>query len=132
METVNASGKRKTAVARATIKEGTGKVTVNKTPLAIYTPELARLKIEEPLQLVPEKASEVDISVTVQGGGIMGQAAAVRTAIARGLVDFYKDDDLEVLFKTYDRTLIINDDRRKLPKKPMGRGARAKKQKSYR
>lgn len=132
METVNTSGKRKTAVARATIKEGTGKITVNKTPLAIYTPELARLKIEEPLQLVPEKASEVDISVTVQGGGIMGQAAAVRTAIARGLVDFYKDDDLEVLFKTYDRTLIINDDRRKLPKKPMGRGARAKKQKSYR
>ncbi len=132
METVNTSGKRKTAVARATIKEGTGKVTVNKTPLAIYTPELARLKIEEPLQLVPEKASEVDISVTVQGGGIMGQAAAVRTAIARGLVDFYKDDDLEALFKTYDRTLIINDDRRKLPKKPMGRGARAKKQKSYR
>ena len=132
METVNTSGKRKTAVARATIKEGTGKVTVNKTPLAIYTPELARLKIVEPLQLVPEKASEVDISVTVQGGGIMGQAAAVRTAIARGLVDFYKDDDLEALFKTYDRTLIINDDRRKLPKKPMGRGARAKKQKSYR
>ena len=62
----------------------------------------------------------------------MGQAAAVRTAIARGLVDFYKDDELEALFRAYDRTLIINDDRRKLPKKPLGRGARAKKQKSYR
>ena len=132
MDAVNTSGKRKTAIARATVKEGTGKVTINKTPLAIYTPELARLKIEEPLQLVPEKASKVDISVTVQGGGVMGQAAAVRTAVARGLVDYYKDEELEALFRAYDRTLIVNDDRNKLPKKPMGPGARAKKQKSYR
>ena len=132
MDAVNTSGKRKTAIARAVVKEGTGKVTVNKIPLAIYTPELARLKIEEPLQLVPEKASKVDISVTVQGGGVMGQAAAVRTAVARGLVDYYKDEELEALFRAYDRTLIINDDRRKLPTKPMGPGARAKKQKSYR
>ncbi len=132
MDAVNTSGKRKTAIARATVKEGTGKVTINKTPLAIYSPELARLKIEEPLQLVPEKAAKVDISVLVQGGGVMGQAAAVRTAIARGLVDYYKDDELEALFRAYDRTLIVNDDRNKLPKKPMGPGARAKKQKSYR
>ena len=132
MDAVNTSGKSKTAIARAVVKEGTGKVVVNKTPIAIYSPELARLKVEEPLQLVPEKAAKVDISVTVQGGGVMGQAAAVRTAIARGLVDFYKDDELEALFRAYDRTLIINDDRRKLPKKPLGRGARAKKQKSYR
>ena len=132
MDAVNTSGKRKTAIARATVKEGTGKVTINKTPLAIYTPELARLKIEEPLQIVPEKAAQVDIAVLVQGGGVMGQAAAVRTAIARGLVDYYKDDELEALFRAYDRTLIVNDDRNKLPKKPMGPGARAKKQKSYR
>ena len=132
MDAVNTSGKRKTAIARATVKEGTGKVTINKTPLAIYSPELARLKIEEPLQLVPEKAAKVDIAVLVQGGGVMGQAAAVRTAIARGLVDYYKDDELESVFREYDRTLIINDDRRKLPKNPQGPGARAKKQKSYR
>ncbi len=132
MDAVNTSGKRKSAIARAVVKEGTGKVVINKVPLAIYTPELARLKIEEPLQLVPEKASKVDISVSVQGGGVMGQAAAVRTAIARGLVDYYKDDELEAVLKAYDRSLLINDDRRKLPKKPMGRGARAKKQKSYR
>ncbi|KUE73797.1 30S ribosomal protein S9 [Candidatus Methanomethylophilus sp. 1R26] len=132
MDAVNTSGKRKSAIARAVVKEGTGKVVINKIPLAIYSPELARLKIEEPLQLVPEKASKVDISVSVQGGGVMGQAAAVRTAIARGLVDYYKDDELEAVLKAYDRSLLINDDRRKLPKKPMGRGARAKKQKSYR
>lgn len=132
MECVNTSGKRKTAIARASVKAGTGKVTVNKVPLELYTPELARLKIEEPLGLVPEKSSKVDISITVNGGGVMGQAAAARTAVARGLVAFYKDEELEAVFRAYDRTLIVNDDRQKLPKKPLGPGARAKKQKSYR
>jgi len=74
----------------------------------------------------------VDIVVLVKGGGVMGQAAAARTAIARGLVDFFKDEEMEAVFRAYDRTLIINDDRRKLPKNPLGHGARAKKQKSYR
>lgn len=132
VDCVNTSGKRKTAIARAVVKEGTGRVTINKVPIEVFTPELARLKIEEPLGLVPEKAQKVDISVTVNGGGVMGQAAAARTAIARGLVDFYKDDELEAIFRAYDRSLLINDDRRKLPKNPMGPGARAKKQKSYR
>jgi len=132
MEHVNTSGKRKMAIARATVKEGTGRVTINKVPLDTYGPELARLKIQEPLGLVPERASKVDIAVLVRGGGVMGQAAAARTAIARGLVDFYNDEELEAVFRAYDRTLIINDDRRKLPKNPLGHGARAKKQKSYR
>lgn len=132
MECVNTSGKRKTAIARAVVKEGTGKVTVNKIPIEIYTPELARLKIEEPLTLVPEKASKVDIAINVQGGGVMGQAAAARTAVAKGLVQYYKDEELEAVFRAYDRNLIVNDDRRKLPKNPLGHGARAKKQKSYR
>ncbi|MCK9322489.1 MAG: 30S ribosomal protein S9 [Candidatus Methanomethylophilaceae archaeon] len=132
MDCVNTSGKRKTAIARAVVKEGTGKVTINKIPLSIFSPELARFMIEEPLELVPEKAAKVDIAVLVNGGGVMGQAAAARTAIARGLVDFYKDEELEAIFRSYDRTLIINDDRRKFPKNPLGHGARAKKQKSYR
>ena len=132
MECVNTSGKRKTAVARAVVKEGTGKVTINKVPIEVYTPELARLKIKEPLELAPEKAAKIDIAVNVQGGGVMGQAAAIRTVIARGMVDYYKDDELDAMFRAYDRTLIINDDRRKLPKNPLGPGARAKKQKSYR
>ena len=132
MDCVNTSGKRKTAIARASVKEGTGKVTVNKIPIELYTPELARLKIQEPLGLAGDKASKVDISVTVQGGGVMGQATAVRTAVARGLCEYFKDDELEATYRAYDRSLIINDDRRKLPKNPMGPGARAKKQKSYR
>ena len=132
MECVNTSGKRKAAIARAVVKEGTGKFFNDTATTEIYTPELARLKIMEPLELASDKAAKVDISVNVNGGGVMGQAAAIRTAIARGLVDFYKDEELESMFRAYDRTLIINDDRRKLPKNPLGPGARAKKQKSYR
>lgn len=131
-EVINTSGKRKAAVARATVSEGTGQVRINKVPLEVYSPELARLKIMEPLALAKDKASLVDITVNVKGGGIMGQAEASRTAIAKGLVEFFKDEDLERLFKQYDRSLLISDPRRKLPKKPLGRGARKKRQKSYR
>ena len=131
-DNVVASGKRKAAIARATIRKGEGRVRVNKIPLEVMTPELARLKIMEPLSLVEDKASQVDIQVNVEGGGIMGQAEASRTAIAKGLVEFFKEDDLERTFKQYDRALLISDPRRKLPKKPMGRGARKKRQKSYR
>ncbi len=129
---VNTSGKRKTAIARAVVKNGQGKITVNKIPLNIYSPELAKLKIAEPLNIAPVQAGQIDVSVNVKGGGVMGQAEAARTAIARGMVEFFKDDELEGVFRQYDRSLLINDSRRKLPKKPLGRGARKKRQKSYR
>lgn len=131
-EVVNTSGKRKEAVARCVVSTGTGRVRINNVPIEIFTPELARLKIMEPMALAGEKASKVDVAVNVAGGGFMGQAEASRTAIAKGLVDFLKDQELEKLFKDYDRSLLISDPRRKLPKKPLGRGARKKRQKSYR
>ena len=131
-KTVNTSGKRKTAVARASIKAGTGIVRINSVPLQTYGPELARFKIMEPLALVPEMAAKVDIDVSVAGGGIMGQAEAVRTAVAKAIVEFFGDEELGKAFKHYDRSLMISDIRRKLPKKPLGRGARKKRQKSYR
>ena len=131
-EVVNTSGKRKEAVARCVVSAGSGKVRINNVPIDIFTPELARLKIMEPMALAGDKASKVDVSVNVAGGGFMGQAEASRTAIAKGLVDFLKDDELEKLFKEYDRSLLISDPPRKLPKKPLGRGARKKRQKSYR
>ena len=131
-EVVNTSGKRKEAVARCVVSAGSGKVRINNVPIDIFTPDLARLKIMEPMALAGDKASKVDVSVNVAGGGFMGQAEASRTAIAKGLVDFLKDDELEKLFKEYDRSLLISDPRRKLPKKPLGRGARKKRQKSYR
>jgi small subunit ribosomal protein S9 len=131
-EVVNTSGKRKTAVARAVIAEGSGKIRVNSVPIEAYVPELAKLKIMEPVTLAPELFAKVDITVSVQGGGIMGQAEATRTAIAKAIVEFFKDETLEKAFKQYDRSLLISDIRRKLPKKPLGRGARKKRQKSYR
>ncbi len=125
-------GKRKTSVASAVVRKGAGRIRINSVPLEIHVPELARRKINEPLALAGEKALSVDIDVSVRGGGFMGQAEAARTAIARGLVSFLKDEQLEMVFRQYDRSLLISDPRRKLPKKPQGRGARKKKQKSYR
>ncbi len=126
------SGKRKSAVARAHIKKGAGRVRINSVPLEIYGNELSRLKIQEPLILAGERINKVDISVRVQGGGFMGQASAARTAIARALVDYFNDKELEAILRQYDRSMLVNDPRRKLPKKPLGRGARKKRQKSYR
>lgn len=129
---VNTSGKRKTAVARATIVKGTGKVRINRVPLEIFEPRLARLKIEEPIFLAGKRAEKLDIAVSVAGGGVYGQADAVRTAIARGILDYTEDTDLKEQFLAYDRTLLVNDIRQKESKKPLGRGARKKRQKSYR
>ncbi len=131
-DAVNTSGKRKEAVARASVKSGSGEGRINNVPIEIYTPELARFKMMEPLLLAGDKVAAVDINVNVQGGGFMGQAEAVRTSIAKGLVEFLQDSELEASFKQYDRSLLISDPRRKLPKKPQGRGARKKRQKSYR
>jgi small subunit ribosomal protein S9 len=131
MKVINSSGKRKTAIARATIKVGKGMVKINSVPLEILEPELARLKMMEPLELAGERVDKVDIDVNVNGGGVMGQATATRTAIARGLVDYFEDEELRVKFKAYDRSLLVNDPRRSEPNHPLGTGARKKRQKSY-
>lgn len=132
MKIINTSGKRKEATARAVIRRGSGLVRINRMPVELHSPDLARVKIMEPLTLAGERAQRVDIDVNVQGGGIMGQAAASRTAIAKGLVEYLKDEELRELYMRYDRSLLVSDPRRKLPKKPLGRGARKKRQKSYR
>ena len=129
---IHTSGKRKTAIARATFRSGKGRVRVNNKPVEFYQPELARLKIQEPLELAGKHSNRVDINISVKGGGVMGQAEASRTAIARGIVEWSGDDELQKLFQSYDRALLVNDTRRKEPKHPMGRGARKKRQKSYR
>jgi small subunit ribosomal protein S9 len=132
MKVVVASGKRKSAVARATVRKGRGLVRINGVPVEIYEPHLARAVIMEPLTLAGDKSAKVDIDVNVQGGGIMGQSSASRTAIAKGLVQFLEDQDLQTMYAKYDRSLLVSDPRRKLPKNPQGRGARKKHQKSYR
>ncbi len=132
MKVAIASGKRKTAVARAVVKDGKGRYRINHIPFEIYQPEMARLTILEPILLLGDRAKNVDVDVKVKGGGVMGQAEATRTAVARALYKYFGDPTIEKLFKEYDRTLLVNDVRRKLPKRPLGRGARKKRQKSYR
>jgi small subunit ribosomal protein S9 len=129
---VNSSGKRKTAVARASVQKGTGLVRINKKPVELYQPEIARWKIMEPINLADKHIDKINIDVDVKGGGFMSQASAVRTAIARGLLDYTGDPGLKLAFLDYDRSLLVSDSRRKEPKKPLGRGARKKRQKSYR
>jgi len=129
---VLATGKRKAAVARATVRKGMGRVRFNDRPLELVEPELIRLKVQEPLLMVGDRARNLDIAVQARGGGYVGQASAARTAVARGLISWLKDDQLKEMFKHYDRSLLVNDPRRKLPKRPGGRGARKRRQKSYR
>ncbi|MGE5637966.1 MAG: 30S ribosomal protein S9 [Chloroflexota bacterium] len=128
-----ASGKRKTAVARAVVKPGAGRIRINRTPVEIYEPEIARAKIMEPLlQAGDEIWKQVDMDVRTQGGGYMGQAEAARMAVANALLKWTKSSHLKTVFNEYDRTMIVGDSRSKEPKKFGGPGARAKEQKSYR
>ncbi|MEF8848920.1 MAG: 30S ribosomal protein S9 [Candidatus Thermoplasmatota archaeon] len=129
---VNTAGKRKTAVARASVKKGKGRVRINKKPVEIHTPLIARWKIMEPISMAEKFMEKIDIDVNVQGGGVMGQANAIRTAIARGLVEYTGDSKLRTAFLEHDRSLLVSDPRRKESKKPLGKGARKKRQKSYR
>jgi len=127
------SGKRKTAIARAVIRPGKGRVRINKKPLEIIEPEVVRLKIMEPLLLAPkELVNSVDIEVSVRGGGFMGQAEAARIAIARALVAWSDSVELKQKYIEYDRTMLVGDPRRTEPKKFGGPGPRRRRQKSYR
>ena len=91
---INTSGKRKTAIARATLKPGNGRVRINSVPLEVYGTELMRMKIAEPLLLVPSALDGVDAAIDVSGGGAVGQAEAVRMALARGIVEWHNDPRL--------------------------------------
>ena len=127
------SGKRKRSIARATIKSGTGKITINKSSYE-FLPMLKRLMIAEPIEITKEKLGSVDydIAVLVRGGGVNSQAEAVRLAIAKALVKATGSNELKKTFLAYDRSLLVADVRRKEAYKPGDSKARAKRQKSYR
>ncbi len=129
---VHAVGKRKIAVARATLRPGKGRVRINSTPLELWATRYYRMKVMEPLILAGDKyASQVDIDVNVSSGGLSSQADAARTAIARALVEFY-GEKLKELFLAYDRTLLVPDMRQNEPWKPGPSKPRAAAQKSKR
>lgn len=131
MKTTIASGKRKTSIARATLKAGSGKVKINNLALDAYQPAVARLKLQEPLLLAGANIDKLDIAISVRGGGFMSQMEAARLALARALVEKYPK--LKSTFLDYDRQLLVADVRRKEASKPNSQGnARSKRQKSYR
>jgi small subunit ribosomal protein S9 len=127
------SGKRKTAVARAIVKPGAGRIRINRTPLEIFEPEIAREKIMEPLLRAGDDVwKQLDMDIKTSGGGYMGQAEAARMTVANALWKWTKSTHLRTVFTEYDRTMLAGDSRTKETKKFGGPGARAKEQKSYR
>ncbi len=129
---IDTKAKKKTCSARASIKKGTGKIRINKRALETFEPKYRRVFISEPLSIAGELAEKVDIFVSVKGGGFMSQAVAARGAIAKALVDYSRGRELRAKMLKYDRMLLVDDSRVKESKKPLGRGARGKKQKSKR
>lgn len=127
------SGRRKRAVARAVIKEGTGKIFVNRKgymTLGLFD----RLKIEEPIRIAKEILGHTnfDVEIKMKGGGEKGQIEAARLALARAIVEFSKSTELKKIYIEYDRNLLIADVRRKEAYKPGDSKARKRRQKSYR
>lgn len=130
---VIASSKRKTAIARAILKPGKGRVWINGIPLEIYPIEMARLKIMEPLLIAGDNIrNSIDVKVAVEGGGFMSQADAARTAIARALLLYTGSEELKQRFKEYSKVLLAGDPRQTEPEKWMRYSARRWRQKSYR
>ena len=127
------SGKRKTAIAKATISKGEGIVLVNKVPY-VNLDFFRRLMINDPIEITKKTLGnfDFDISVNVKGGGEESQIVASRLAIARALVEFTKSDELRRAFSEYDKNLLVADTRRKEPNKPGDSKARKKRQKSFR
>jgi small subunit ribosomal protein S9 len=123
--------KKKSAVARAVIRKGTGTVKINNINVNAYAKGYVRELIFEPIRLAGDAAKEFNIDVTVAGSGFMSQAVAVRSCIAKALAKA-KGKKLKELFTAYDRALLVDDVRRVESKKPLGRKARRRKQKSKR
>jgi small subunit ribosomal protein S9 len=122
------TGKRKTSVARVYLRPGKGKITVNKRTFEDYFPnEVLKLMARQPL-LLTETESKFDIYINVQGGGISGQAGAIRHGIARALVEYNK----ELRNRLKKEGFLTRDSRIKERKKYGQRGARARYQFSKR
>lgn len=128
------TGKRKNSTARATLIPGTGKISINSIPLNVWGNNFFRMRLKEPILLAGDLAKKVDIRVNVRSGGTTGQTESIRMAIARGLVDFSRDEELRQRYIHYDRNLLVFDPRRNEPHKPGAskRGARRHKQRSKR
>ncbi|HOR52458.1 MAG TPA: 30S ribosomal protein S9 [Candidatus Pacearchaeota archaeon] len=133
MSKIITSGKRKTAIAKAEIKEGKGKITINKIDYRNLH-KFDFLRIKEPLMITEKVLGKLnfDVKITVVGGGEKGQVEAARLALSRAIVKFTGSTELEDAFFDYDRNLLVADVRRKEANKPGDSKARSKRQTSYR
>ena len=120
MEVINAIGRRKSAVARVYLSEGTGKITINKVDITEYFPSaILQYVVKQPLELL-EATGKYDIKANLDGGGFTGQSQALRLAIARALVKV----DAEDKKKLKDQGFLTRDAReveRKKPGRPKAR-----------
>jgi small subunit ribosomal protein S9 len=134
VKVIHTVGKRKTAIARATAKEGKGRIRINKKPIEIIEPKYINAKLMEPVILAGDAINGIDIDITVKGGGIAGQMDAARTALGKAIVEYTGSMEIKERYLEYDRTILVSDARRTEPHKPSKstKGPRAKRQKSYR
>ena len=122
MSVINTLGRRKTSVARVYLSEGSGKITINKKDLAVYfkTPMLLD-KVNQPFTIT-DLVGKYDVVANVDGGGINGQAEAIRLGISKALVEI--DADLKPALKA--EGLMTRDPRMVERKKPGQKKARKK------
>ena len=120
MEKVNAIGRRKAAVARVYLTEGTGNIVIDKRPIDVYFPSsILQYVVKQPLNTL-EVADKYDIVAHLDGGGYKGQAEALRLAIARALVKV-NPEDKAALRKEGFMTRDAREVERKKPGRPKAR-----------
>ena len=132
-ESLTVIGKRKTSIAKATIRPGKGDIRINKKAYSIL-PDFHILTIKEPLDIYKKVLGEMkfDIGINVKGGGQESQIQASRLAIAKALVEKTKSEELKRAFLSYDKNMLVADVRRKEPNKPGDSKARSSRQSSKR
>lgn len=127
------SGKRKTAIAKAVLTEGSGNISMNGKNYKNFQ-MFDKLKLEEPLRIAEHILGKIkfDVSINARGGGEKGQIEAARIALTKAIVDFAKKEELTKAFLNYDRNMLVADVRRKETYKPGDSKARRKRQSSKR
>lgn len=122
MEVVKTIGRRKSAIARVYVSEGSGKITVNKRDYKEhFTTQNMQYLVEQPLRLL-DKMDTYDIKVNLVGGGVFGQAEALRLGVSRALVEINPDDKKQLK----DQGFLLRDPREVERKKPGQKKARKK------
>jgi len=131
-KTIVVIGKKKKAKARASVQKGTGKVTINSIPIEKWGSYYERMLLLEPMSVMEKTLKTLDVGINVVGGGKVGQAAASRVALARGIIEYTNDKILKKELIGYDNKILSGDSRQRETCKPNDSSARSRRQKSYR